>query len=82
MGEHEIASWYKTNALECINNLEGTTKEKQEKVFKVFRKLNDEITMKIPTLEKKIDITNNVLHRYCPGAKNDTECNESGLKIG
>ena len=47
MGEHEIASWYKTNALECINNLEGTTEEKQEKVLTCLTKINDDIVQKI-----------------------------------
>ena len=77
MGEHEIASWYKTNALECINNLEGTTKEKQEKVARCLEKLASEVTSKIPTLEKQNRYTNNVLHRYCPGAKTELECNEA-----
>ena len=77
MGEQEIASWYKTNALECINNLEGTTKEKQEKVFSCLEKLNKEITSKIPTLEKSNRFLTNFLHRYCPEAKGPSDCDES-----
>ena len=80
MGEHEIASWYKTNALECVNNLEGTTKEKQDKVIRCLDKLNEEITSKMPNLEKKQRFANNALFRYCPDAKNDTECKESWIK--
>ena len=80
MGEHEIASWYKTNALECVNNLEGTTEEKQDKVARCLESLNDEITMKMPDLEKKNRFANNAMHRYCPGSKDNTECRESWLK--
>lgn len=80
MGEHEIASWYKTNALECINNLEGTTEEKQDKVARCLESLNDEISMKMPDLEKKNRFANNAMHRYCPGSKDNTECRESWLK--
>jgi len=80
MGEHEIASWYKTSALECINNLEGTTKEKQDKVTSCLEKLNNEITSKMPNLEKKQRFVNNALFRYCPDAKNQAECNESWIK--
>ena len=80
MGEHEIASWYKTNALECVNNLEGTTKEKRNKVATCLEKLNEEIVSKIPTLEKKNRFKNNALYRYCPGAKTDAECNETWRK--
>ena len=62
MGEHEIASWYKTTALECINNLEGTTKEKQEKVMNCLNQLREEIKSKIPTLDRrKIDLANNAV---------------------
>ena len=80
MGEHEIATWYKTNALECINNLEGTTKEKQEKVTNCLEKLGNEIKSKIPTLEKKNRFVNNNSHRYCPDARNESECTESWVK--
>ena len=80
MGEHEIASWYKTSALECINNLEGTTKEKQDKVANCLDKLNDEITSKIPTLQKKNRFVNNALHRYCPDAKTKEECDDAFKK--
>ena len=77
MGEHEIASWYKMTALECINNLEGTTKEKQEKVFRCLEKLIEEVRTKIPTLEKQNIFTNNFLYRYCPDARGPDVCNES-----
>ena len=80
MGEHEIASWYKTSALECINNLEGTTKEKQEKVFNCLRSLNQDLATKIPTLEKKTRFRDNALNRYCPDTVGDTECMESWKK--
>ena len=80
MGEHEIASWYKTNALECINNLEGTTKEKQDKVANCLEKLEEEIKSKIPTLEKKNRFSNNALHRYCPNASTEADCSESWKK--
>jgi hypothetical protein len=76
MGEHEIASWYKMTALECINNLEGTTKEKQEKVFRCLEKLIEEVRTKIPTLEKQNIFTTNFLHRYCPDARGPDVCNE------
>ena len=80
MGEHEIASWFKTNALECINNLEGTTEEKQQKVFNCLKKISNEVTTKIPSLEKQNRYLNNVLHRYCPDAKNEADCDDSVKK--
>ena len=80
MGEHEIASWFKTNALECINNLEGTTEEKQQKVFNCIKKLTKEVSEKIPAVEKRNRHINNILHRYCPDAKNDDDCDEAVLK--
>ena len=80
MGEHEIASWYKTSALECINNLEGTTQEKQDKVANCLEKLGEEIKSKIPTLEKKNRFANNALHRYCPNATTQADCSESWKK--
>ena len=80
MGEHEIASWYKTNALECINNLEGTTKEKQEKVFRCLEKLINEVRTKIPTLDKQNRFTTNFLNRYCPDAKGESDCDEAVKK--
>ena len=46
--------------LECVNNLEGTTKEKRNKVATCLEKLNQEIVSKIPTLEKKNRFTNNI----------------------
>jgi len=76
MGEHEIASWYKTNALECINNLEGTTEEKQEKVLSCLVKLNTEIYSKLPTLEKSNRFNTNFIHRYCPDSTGPSDCNE------
>ena len=76
MGEQEIASWWKTSALECINNLEGTTKEKQEKVFSCLEKLNKEIYSKIPTLEKSNRFYTNFVNRYCPDATGPSDCNE------
>ena len=80
IGEHEIASWFKTNALECINNLEGTTEEKQQKVFNCIKKLTKEVSEKIPAIEKRNRHINNILHRYCPDAKNDDDCDEAVLK--
>tara|TARA_B100000925_G_scaffold232926_1_gene181476 strand:- start:21 stop:953 length:933 start_codon:yes stop_codon:yes gene_type:complete len=80
MGEHEIASWYKTSALECINSLEGTKKEKQNKVENCLSKLKDEIVSKIPTLDKKNRFENNVLHRYCPDAKTEVDCKDAWIK--
>ena len=80
MGEHEIASWFKTNALECINNLEGTTEEKQQKVFNCLKKISDEVRSKIPSLEKQNRYINNVLHRYCPDAKNEVDCDDAVRK--
>ena len=65
MQEPEIASWYKTTALECINNLEGTTEEKEEKVC--LSEKGDE-RLKILRSTRKI-YYNNLLHRYCPNAK-------------
>ena len=76
MGEHEIASWYKTTALECINNLEGSTKEKQDKVNICLKSISDEVISKFPSLEKQNRLSNNLLHRYCPEAKTDTDCSE------
>ena len=67
MGEHEIASWYKTTALECVNNLEGSTKEKQDTVNNCLKKISDEVISKFPSVEKKNLLENNLLHRYCPG---------------
>lgn len=80
MGEHEIASWFKTNALECINNLEGTTEQKQQKVFNCLKKISNEVVTKIPTLEKQNRYLNNVLHRYCPDAKQELDCDDAVKK--
>ncbi len=76
MGEHEIASWFKTNSLECVNNLEGSRKEKENKIMTCLKKMTDEVAEKIPTLEKRNRFTMNALNRYCPEAKNELECNE------
>ena len=76
MGEHEIASWFKTNSLECVNNLEGSRKEKENKIMTCLKKMTDEVAQKIPTLEKRNRFTMNALNRYCPEAKNELECNE------
>mgnify|MGYP001340125733 CR=1 FL=1 len=51
--------------LECINNLEGTTEEKQEKVFSCLEKLNTEISSKLPTLEKSNRFYTNFIHIPC-----------------
>lgn len=77
MGEHEIASWYKTTALECINNLEGTTNEKQDRINYCLKKISDEVISKFPSLEKQNILRNNLLHRYCPDSKGEVECAES-----
>lgn len=77
MGEHEIASWYKMTALECINNLEGTTKEKEDTINNCLKKISDEVISKFPSLEKQNILRNNLLYRYCPGSTGEVECTES-----
>ena len=77
MGEHEIASWWKTSALECINNLEGTTEEKEQKIIACLKSLSEEIVLKISTTDKKNRFATNVLHRYCPEAQSEEECDNA-----
>jgi len=80
MQEHEIASWYKTTALECINNLEGTTKEKEEKVINCLSEARTAMLGKFTDPQKRNLLENNILHRYCPDAKSDSECGEAVKK--
>ena len=74
MQEPEIASWYKTTALECINNLEGTTEEKEEKVMKCLNQAREDMLQKFTDPQKRNLLANNMLHRYCPDAKTDSDC--------
>lgn len=77
MQEPEIASWYKTTALECINNLEGTTKEKQEKVIRCLHQARIDMLEKFTDPQKRNLLETNMLHRYCGDSKTDSECDEA-----
>ena len=80
MQEPEIASWYKTTALECINNLEGTTEEKEEKVMNCLNQAREDMLQKFTDPQKRNLLANNMLHRYCPDAKTDSDCHAAVKK--